>query len=163
MVLYEAPARLNRAEVGRVGWKKQQAGADTLDELADSGSVVGSEVVEHDDIAWVQPWTEGLTHELDEPRPVHGTGEDLMAKYAITAHGADDREVAAPVAGLVIDHPFAAQGASVREAHCEIASGLIDYDQPIERDFSEFLTERGPLFLDLLALLLTCTKAFFSR
>lgn len=58
-----------------------------------SRSVVGREVVEYDNIAGLQPWTEGLAHELDEPRPFHGTDEGLTTENTITAYDAEDRRV----------------------------------------------------------------------
>lgn len=100
MILYEAPARLDRAEIRRVRWKKKEFGIDILNELADIRSLVGPVVVEYDDVTRVQPWTKGLTHELDEPWPVHSTSEDPMTKDAITAYGANYREVAARSASL---------------------------------------------------------------
>ena len=75
MMFYEAPARLDWAEVWRIWRQKEQSSSDLFDEFANRGSVMNPEVVEHDDIARVQSGTEGVSNEFDAARSIHGAYE----------------------------------------------------------------------------------------
>lgn len=52
-VLEEAPAWLDRTEFGRIGRQEEQAGLGTFHQTANFGRVMGTEVVEHDDISGI--------------------------------------------------------------------------------------------------------------
>src|SRR6186997_174855 len=129
-MLYEAPARCDGAEVRRIGREENELRALRFDELADDERVVGTQVVEHDDIAGIEPSTEPAANEFDEARTVDGADKRLMAEHAIAAHGTDDGEILAPVCGLVVVNASAARSASVRRSHGDVAPRLVDEDEP---------------------------------
>jgi len=154
VMLYEAPARFDRTEIGRVRRQEEEASTHRFHQFPDDGCVVGSEVVQDDHVAGIEARRERVAHELDESRAVHGTDEELVTENAVCAHSADHRKVLAPVPGLVVVDALASWGAPVGHAHREIAAGLVEHDEPIQLNLAQRLPELDALRLDFRPVLL---------
>src|SRR4051794_21236739 len=74
-MLQEAPARLNGTEVGRIRWQEQQARLGAFDQPADFGRVVGTQVVEYDDVARVEARDQSFADKFDKLWTVDGSVE----------------------------------------------------------------------------------------
>ena len=162
-VLQEAPARLDGTEFGRVGRQEEQSGLRAFDQTANFGRVMGTKVVEHDDISGIEARNEPVTNEVDEPRPVDGTVERLVGQNAVGAHSSDDADVFAPVGGPMIDNTLTTRCSAIRGRHRDVAARLVDEDQPVRRDAFDLFEEGGALLLDVVAELLRRPETLFFR
>ncbi len=162
-VLQEAPARLDRTEFGRVGRQKEQAGLGTFDQTTNFGRVMGTKVVEHDDISGIEARNEAVTNEVDEPRPIHGAVERLVGQNPIGAHSSDDADVFAPVGGPMIDDTLTTRSSAIRGRHRDVAARLVDEDQTVRCDVLDLFEEGGALLLDVVPELLRRPEPLFFR
>jgi hypothetical protein len=162
-VLQEAPARLDGTEFGRVGRQEEQSGLRAFHETANFGRVMGTKVIEHDDVSGIETRNEPVTNEIDEPRPIDGTVKRLVGQNAVGAHGSDDADVFAPVGRSMIDDTLTTRCSAIRRRHRDVAARLVDEDQPVWRDAFDFFEEGGALLLDVVAELLRRPETLFFR
>jgi hypothetical protein len=78
-------------QVGAVGGQKQEAGTGCADGLSHRVSLVAAEVVEHDDVAWLQGWDQHLRHPGVEGLAIDGTVEHAWRIDPIAPQGGDER------------------------------------------------------------------------
>ena len=64
---------LDRVEIGAVGRQEEQPRADSADHETDGGPLVRAEIVEHDDVAFLQGWDENLLDIGGEAFAIDGT------------------------------------------------------------------------------------------
>src|SRR5215207_9230217 len=125
------PARLDRAQVGRVARQQARLEAGRPDRLADGGGLVRREVVhDHERARTVaQRRRQDLLHE----GPEHGRGgrggDGHHRGQPAQAEGADQRQ-AAPAAGRHrAAGPLAAPGPGEAARHARVDAALVDEDQ----------------------------------
>ena len=162
-VFQEAPARLNGIEFGRVGRQEEQVGVRAFHQRADFWRVMGTKVVEHDDVSGIETRDESVPNEVDEPRTVDGSVERLVGQDAVGAYGSDDADVLAPVGGSMIDDTLTTRRSAVCRRHRDVAARLVDEDQPVRRDVFDLFEEGGTLLLNVAAELLRRPETLFFR
>lgn len=159
----EAPARLDGAEIGGVRGQEHEFSALGFNELADYRSVVLAKIIQNDNVAGVEARTEPLAKEVDEALGVDRAQEGLMRQDSVGPYGSNHREVLARPQRLRVEDALAAQGAAVVQGHRDVASRLVDEDQPSWVDAGHSGYERCALVPDVRAVLLRRTKPFFFQ
>jgi hypothetical protein len=162
-VLQKRPARLDGAEIRRVWRQEQQPSSRAFHQGAHLRCVMCAKVVEHDNVARIQPRDEPTADEVDKLRAVHGAIEGLVSQDAVSTHGTHDADVVSPVGRLVIDDALTARRPPIRRRHCDVAARLVDEDQPVRRDGLDLFKEGDALRFDVAAELLRRPEALFFR
>jgi hypothetical protein len=124
---------------------------------------MSAQVVEYDDVTWVKPRHQSFADEVDEPWAIDGAIKRLVSENSVGSDGSDDADVLAPIGGLMIDDSLPARRAAVRWRHRDVAARLVDEDQSIRRDFSDFFDERDALVLDAFPELFRRAETLFFR
>jgi hypothetical protein len=163
VVFDEAPARLDGAEIGRIRWQKHELRTLRLNELANQRGAVLTEVVHHDDVAGVETRTETFANEVYEALCVDRTHESLMTQHSVDSDGPDHREVVTRFQRLRVDDALTSNGASVSQGHRDVASRLVDEDQPTGIDIGHRGYVRRAVLPDVRAILFRRTKPFFFQ
>lgn len=140
---------LDRIEVRAVGWQEEEPGSGGSDNVAHHRAFVRAEIVENDDIAWLQGFDElgfdvGL-ESLAVDRPV----EHPWRLDAIVPQGGNEGHGLPMAVGRMGDKPFAARAPATQRRHVRLDPGLIDEDQPC-RVNARLVTD--PLFAPALEL-----------
>jgi hypothetical protein len=120
----------DRVEVGRVWRQVPEPGASGLDHLPDSFRLVASEIVENDDIAFVQGWQEKVLDIGAEAFPVDRPVEDAGRRELVVAESAEECE-GPPVTvrrEAAQAGPFGAP--APQRGHIGLDPGLVDEDEP---------------------------------
>jgi len=120
---------LDRVEVRRVGWQQHEAGARSADGLADTGDLVGGEVVPHHDLARLERRGEELrdigTERRTGHRPVQHEGHDEAS-----AAQTDDEGGGAPVAVRCrIRQALAPRSPAVAADQVRAGASLVEEDE----------------------------------
>src|SRR6478609_7457067 len=161
--LQKAPARLDRAEFGRIRGQEQQTGSRTLHQGPHLRCVMGTKVVEHDNVTRVEARNEPTANEVDKLGAVDRTVESLVSQHAVGAHGTDDADVLSPVRWLVIDDALTARRSAISRGHRDVAARLVDEDQSVRRDALDLFEEGDALRFDVVAELLGRPESLFFR
>lgn len=160
-MLQKAPAQLDRVQVRRVGRQELHRGPCSLDELDGLRVLVDSEVVEENNVAWMEVHAELLLDELEPSLAVEGALELLVTENPVLADRANDREVLSLLGRAPINETLAANGPPVLGYELEVAAGLVDEDELREID-GLYPLGKGPSLLDdVRSLLLIGPKLFF--
>jgi hypothetical protein len=162
-ILQEAPTRLDGTEFGRVGRQEEQSSLRALNQPANLGCVMSTQIVEYDNVTGIEARDKSVTHEVDEPGAVDGAVERLMSQDTICAHGSDDADVLAPVGWPMIDDTLTTRRSSIQGRHRDVAARLVDEDQPVRRDAFDLFEEGDALFLDVVPEELRRSEALFFR
>lgn len=121
---------LDRIEVGAVGWQEEEPCSGGPDNLAYHRALVRAEIVENDDIAWLQGFDElGFdigTESLAVDRPI----EDPWRLDAIEPQGSNEGHGLPMAVGRIGDKPLAPRAPPTQRRHVRLDPGLIDEDQP---------------------------------
>ena len=89
---------LDRVQIGTVGWQVVQSGADGFDCLADSGDLVGTQIVHDHDVAPYQRGNQNLLDIGEEQLAIDRSVEHTGGDQAILAQaGNEGRGVPVPV------------------------------------------------------------------
>jgi hypothetical protein len=80
---------LDRVEVGRVFGQEQETGAGRLDGLAHRLSLVRSQIVEHDDVVWLESRDQELLDRGAKAPAVDRTVEQARRLDAVVAQGGE--------------------------------------------------------------------------
>lgn len=158
-----APGELDRVQVGRVRRQVQHASAGGLDEPANVRSLVGADVVEHDDVAGLQLAEEDSLEEGLEDLGVRRAFDRHHGADAVHVESADHRGDGARVARDGPVRALATRRASVLAGHREVAAGLVDEDESPRVEFLRELDELAPERLDAWLRLLYRGEGLFFR
>jgi Reverse transcriptase (RNA-dependent DNA polymerase) len=83
------PGLLDGVEVGRVGWQIEKVRPAGGEQLLDTGYLVGRQIVQHDDVAGLELWTQHLCHISPQHLAVGGCGKGQRRLDSAQAHGPD--------------------------------------------------------------------------
>ena len=152
---------LDRVEVGAVGWEEQEARASRADGGPDGGFLVAGEIVEDDDIAWLQRRTELLFDPCGEAGAVDRLIEDEGGIDPVTTQRGDEgHRLPVTVRHLGME-PLADRRPAPQGRHVGLGPGLVDEDEaPGIRQGLELLPLLAPPG-DLRPQLLGGKNAFF--
>jgi len=120
----------DRVEVGRVWRQVPEPGASSLDHLPDSFRLVASEIVENDDVAFVQGWQEKVLHISAEAFAIDRAVEDAGCRELVMAERAEECQ-GSPVAVRCEAAQAAPFGAPApQRRHVGLDPGLVDENEP---------------------------------
>lgn len=102
------PAFLDGIEVGGVGRQGEQFRSSGVDQLADPGDLVRTEVVHHDDLAGLQPGAQDLFQVTQEDLAVGGRFDGHGRDQALGTHRAQHGQRAPVPGGRGLAHALAA-------------------------------------------------------
>jgi hypothetical protein len=125
--------------------------------------MVSSKVVEDNNSAAMDSRAQHILHEVNEAWLVHRADHRVMAHDAVSADGADHRDVFAPIRGLLIANSNSARRTPVGRRHRDVAARLVEEDQVVDVDGTYLFEERATLFLDVGAVLLGGSERLFFR
>jgi hypothetical protein len=162
-VLHECPAWLYRVQVRRIGRQMEDARPSLLDQLSDLRRVVGTQIVQHDDISPLELRAEAFSDERDEFRTVHRAGGHLMAHDTVGADGARDAQGLPPVRRLPIQQPLPAFRAPSARGHRRVAPGFVQKDETRGGDRLYLFEERLALLDVLWSVAFARTEPFFFQ
>ena len=118
-------------EVGAVGRQKQEPGAALADGLLGGLAFVGGQVVQDDDVAFLQRWDELGAHVGLEDRAVHRRVDDPRRGQGAAAQPGDE-SLGLPMAeGSFGAKALAPVAASARAGHLRVGSRFVDEHQPM--------------------------------
>ena len=107
----------------------QHCGAGALDEFDRSGGVMGSEVVQDNDVARSEFRYEVGSEPLYKAGGVHGFVIDFVGNKPLQPDGPDDRVVLAALYRSMTTHALAARGATVRAGQGDVRPALVEEDK----------------------------------
>ena len=118
-------------EVGAVGRQKQQPSASLADGLFGGRAFVGGQIVQDDDVAFLQRGDELGAHVGLEDRPVDRRVDDPRRGQGAAAQSGDE-SLSLPMAkGSLRAKALAPAAASGRAGHLRVGSRFVDEDQPM--------------------------------
>jgi hypothetical protein len=144
---------LNRIEIWTVGREVQQGALSSFDQGADGSTVMGGEVVHHDDLAWLKGWTEVLAHVPLEGIPIDRSWNDQRGHRPREAESADQGLVQAVIAGHLSHGAKVTGCAGVQPNHGGVETTLVQKNEPggCLKVGCELVQERQTAFLTPLA------------
>src|SRR5688572_18121734 len=162
-LLDQCPCGFDGVEVVRVRRQEADRGAGLLDQRADASRLVRGQIVEDDDVSATETRHESALYPLGKPRRRHRAPGGAHRQPPIDAHGADQRQVVAPVPRPRLDQLTAPQHPRVRAPHRQIGARFVEKDHTADIDAAQPVTEGAPLRLDYRTVLLGRPRAFFLK
>lgn len=126
---------LDGIEVGREGRQEHQAGAGRSDRMANADAIVRAEIIETDDIAWLQYRNQLFVDLSLEQRAVERPVDQVRRDHGDVTQGRQKRQRLPLAMWCEVLQPLAAAGPSVRTRHIDLDPGLVDEEHPA--DFSK--------------------------
>jgi hypothetical protein len=151
----------DRLEVRGVFGQVEQAGTGGFDGLSDFVALMRAEIVENDDVASLEGWTQDLLDIGQEPGPVdrpiqhHGRRHLMMAQSSKESGGLPARK------RDLVDQPLAARAAAVQAGHVVLGPRLVDEHQLFSWQLRLLATPCRSSFGDVRPILLGGAQAFF--
>ena len=120
---------LNRIEVGAVGRQEQKARASGPDGGPDGGLFVAGEIVENDDVAGAERWTQSLLNPLGKAGAIDRLIEDKGGVDPVAAECSDEsHRLPVPVRHFGME-PLADGSPASQRGHVGLGPGLIHKDK----------------------------------
>jgi hypothetical protein len=136
-------------------------GASGSDGPSDGVALVAAEIVEDDDVAWLERRHQYLLDIGQEALAVDRPVDDARGVDAVMAQSGEEGErVPAAMRGLG-DQPGAPRGAPVAACHVGFGPGLVDEDQSLRVNPALILLPLSPPPRDVGTILLAGVQAFF--
>jgi hypothetical protein len=146
---------------GLLGWQEDEAGAGGPDRGADRLAFVAAQIVENDDVPWLEGGDEDLVDIGGEAGSVDRPVEDAGRVDAVAAQGRQERErLPMPVRDLGGESPSARAPAPQRR-HVGLGPGLVDEDEARGIDQALQLPPSRPVARHVRPVLLGRQDAFF--
>ena len=152
---------LDWVQVWAVSWQENQPGADGSDRFPHVLSFVTAQIVENDNIAWLEGRHELLLHVGQEACGVDRTVKHAGRAELVASQGGDERQsLPMPVRHLGIQ-PLAARCPAPQRCHVGLGPGFVDKHQPLWVDAGLILLPKSPFASDVRTVLLAGQHAFF--
>ena len=152
---------LDRIEVGRVFRQKDEASPDIADRSSHGLSLVGAEIVEDHDVAWLQRRHEELFDIGVEALTVDGPVEQAGRVDAVVAQGGEESRGLPLALRDLVDEPFSPWRPAALAGHIGLRRGFIDEDQPPRVDEPLIGSPSFAVATYVRAILLACDKGLF--
>jgi len=154
VLLERRPVRLDRIQFRRVRRQVEQPGARVLDHCAHGCIAVLAEVVEYDDVAWLELRNEIACDEVEEVEGLHRALHWAESDESGRADRADQRDVVAPVHRSKRARALTHGSPRSRRCHRDVAARFVDEDELLRVDlFDRFFVPSASLD-DVFAMLL---------
>ena len=152
---------LDGIEVGTVGRKKEQLGADGSDEAADGLALVATEIIDDDDVARAERWQKHLLDIGQEAAAIDRTVDDAGGIDPIASEGCQESH--GPPAALrhLGEQPLPARCPAAQARHVGLGPGLVDEDQPRRIKLALVGLPASALVRDVWTILLGGEQRFF--
>jgi hypothetical protein len=160
-LLDKPPSWFDGVEVGGIRRQKLELCAPALNVLTDTRVLVRTQAIHHHDVTAAQLRGETSTNPLRESVLVRRRPHSAHRQPSVEADGTDHRKVLAPVHWAGLNVLLSPQHPGMRTPHGEICPGFIHKDQFSRVYLRRPSTKRSALRLDVRAVLLTRTRAFF--
>src|ERR1700691_4187322 len=157
------PSVLDRIEVGRVARKEDEARTSGLHQIAYACGLVGTELVENDDVAGLQLGSEALLDVGVEGASVHRPVEHHRRDDAFERQRCRHRDVVAPVLRNRVACTLADGRARIRASHREVDPRFVDEEQSCGTTDDPSTNEALALTLDLWAVRFGRVETLFLR
>lgn len=120
---------LDRVQVGAVGRQEEQVSPRGTDGAADGDTLVAAQVVEHDDVTWLERRDEELLDPGEEDHAVDGAIDDAGGLDSIRPQRGKERH-SLPVAVRHAGHQALSKGcAAMGSGHVGLGPGLVHKDE----------------------------------
>jgi hypothetical protein len=162
-LLDQGPRGFDGIEVMRVRRQEADGRARLLDQGADASRLVRGQIVEHDDVSATEARHEPALDPLDKPSGGHRAPGGAHRQPPIHAHGADQRQVIAPVSRARLNQHTAPGHPRVRAPHRQIGARFVEKHQATHIDAAQPVPEGAPRGLDYRTVLLRRPWAFFLK
>src|SRR5262252_6660888 len=124
-----AVGHLDRVKVGGILGQIAKGCARGLDRLAHAGDFVGSKIINHHDVVWLQCWHEALFNIGHEHLSGHRSVEHHRRHHLVVPKcGYESDRLPGPLR-YIINHPLATWSAAVEPHHVGTGCRLVDKDQ----------------------------------
>ena len=130
MMFHEAPAELDGIHVWRIGRQKYQLFPFGSDQLLGNHVLVDAQIVYDDKVAGIEFWAELFVHEGKPAVTVERAFKFIVTHDAVLPNGANNGEILSALGGTTIDETFAPHRPAILGHKLQVASGLVDEDQP---------------------------------
>ena len=152
---------LDRVEIGAIGREKEEPCAGSPDRGASGLAFVAAQIVENDDVAWLQRGDEDLLDIEAEQLAVDRTIDDPWCVDSVVAQGGEEGHRLPMAAGHLGLKPLSTQTPSAQRRHVGLGPGLIDEDEPPRIDLALIGLPARPLAGDVRPVLLAWQNGFF--
>lgn len=152
---------LDGVKVGRVWWQKQEPCTGGSDRLADGFALVTAEIVEDDDIAWLEGRYENLLDIGLEAFTVDRPVEDARCIDTVVSQSGNKRHCFPMTMRNFGIEPLAARTPAAQGRHVGLGPGLVDKDETGRIDLSLIFFPAFSMSRDLGPVLFAWQHGFF--
>ncbi len=150
---------LNRREIRRIGWQKQQTTAASFNGRSDTRRKVDREVIQDHDLPWVQAGCQDLFDVDLKSGAISRSIQHKRWPHASKRQRGEKPHDGAIIAWHFADGALSSWGIRIQRGHGDVGTGLVDKDQILTRQVSGLGAPGGAFGFFLLA----CSQGLFFR